>query len=175
MPKKPPPRLETPKGLPGADAPFVTKFPEDPVEKKRYLQQLFPPLPPPPPVPPLAPGPEGHPITLADLQRLAAMYSPAIKNAEGAVEAAKGTVKQAGTYPNPNIFLEQDTVGTGSGGYEGAGFNQTIKTANKLKLQQAVATMDLLNAKLALQRAFVDLSYQVRNNYFAVLVALEAV
>lgn len=114
-------------------------------------------------------------MTLADLQRLAAVYSPAIKSAEAAVEAAKGAVTQAGAYPNPAFFFEQDTVGTGSAGYEGFGIHQTIKTADKLKLQQAAAMMDYLNAKLALKRAYTDLSYQVRTNYFAVLVAWESV
>jgi cobalt-zinc-cadmium efflux system outer membrane protein len=173
--KKPPARLIVPPGLPGADAPPITKFPEDPAQKKRYLEELFPPLPPAPVMRPLAPGPEGRPMTLADLQRLAAIYSPAIKSAQAAVEAAKGAVKQAGAYPNPQFFFEQDTVGTGPGGYEGLGFNQVVKTANKLKLQQAAAMMDLLNAQLALKRAYSDLAYQVRTNYFAVLVALEGV
>jgi cobalt-zinc-cadmium efflux system outer membrane protein len=173
--KKPPPRLVIPPGLPGADAPPITKFPEDPAQKKRYLQQLFPPLPTAPQLPVLAPGPEGRPMMLADLQRLAAIYSPAIQSAEAAVEAAKGAAKQAGAHPNPTFFFEQDTVGTGPGGYEGLGFNQVVKTGNKLKLQQAAAMMDLLNARLALKRAYTDLAYQVRTNYFAVLVALEGV
>jgi cobalt-zinc-cadmium efflux system outer membrane protein len=173
--KKPPDRLVVPPGLPGADAPPITRFPEDPAQQKHYLAELFPPLPPAPVMRPLAAGPEGHPMTLADLQRLAAIYSPAIKSAQAAVEAAKGTVKQAGAYPNPSFFFEQDTVGTGPGGYEGLGFNQVVKTGNKLKLQQAAAMMDLLNAQLALKRAYGDLAYQVRTNYFAVLVALEGV
>jgi cobalt-zinc-cadmium efflux system outer membrane protein len=173
--KKPPARLVIPPGLPGTDAPPITRFPEEPAQKKRYLQELFPPLPPAPQLRPTAPGPEGRPMSLADLQRLAALYSPAIRSAEAAVEAAKGAVKQAGAHPNPTVFFEQDTVGTGPGGYEGLGFNQVVKTANKLKLQQAAAMMDLLNAKLALKRAYSDLAYQVRTNYFAVLVASEGV
>jgi cobalt-zinc-cadmium efflux system outer membrane protein len=173
--KKPPERLVVPRNLPGADAPPIARYPEDPAKKKRYLQALFPPLPPAPQLRPLAPGPEGRPMTLADLQRLAAVYSPAIKSAEAAVEAAKGAAKQAGAYPNPAFFFEQDTVGTGPAGYEGFGLHQTVKTGNKLKLQQAAAMMDLLNARLALKRAYTDLAYQVRTNYFAVLVALESV
>jgi len=172
---KPPQRLVVPPGLPGADAPPITKFPQDPVLKKKYIQELFPPLPAAPKIRAPAPGPEGRPMTLADLQRLAAVYSPAIKSAEAAVEAAKGAVKQAGAYPNPQFFFEQDTVGTGPGGYEGLGFNQLVKTANKLKLQQASAMMDLLNTQLALKRAYSDLAYQVRTNYFAVQVAWEGV
>src|SRR6516162_4785191 len=60
--KKPPPRLVVPPGLPGADAPPITKFPEDPAQKKRYLQELFPPLPRAPQLRPTAPGPEGRPM-----------------------------------------------------------------------------------------------------------------
>jgi cobalt-zinc-cadmium efflux system outer membrane protein len=172
--KKPHP-LDVPPGLPGADAPPITGFPEDPEEKKRYVQRMFPPLPPAPQLAPAAPGPEGRPMTLADLQRLAAIYSPAIKSAEAAVQAAAGAAKQAGVYPNPIFFFEQDTVGTGASGYEGFGVHQTVKTGNKLKLQQAAAMMDLLNARLALKRAYTDLSYQVRTNYFAVLVALAGI
>jgi outer membrane protein, heavy metal efflux system len=173
--KKAPQRLVIPPGLPGANAPPITQVPENPEEKKKYLQTMFPPLPPAPKLVPLAPGPEGRPMTLADLQRFAATYSPAIKSALAAVEAAKGAVKQAGAYPNPSVFFEQDTVGTGPAGYEGLGFNQVIKTGNKLKLQQAAVMMDLLNSQLALKRAYSDLAHQVRINYFAVLVALEGV
>jgi cobalt-zinc-cadmium efflux system outer membrane protein len=173
--KRPPVRLVIPPALPGADAPPISKFPEDTAQKKAYLEEMFPPLPPAPLLLPPAAGPEGRPMTLADLQRLAAVYSPAIKSAEAAVVAAEGAVKQAGAFPNPNFFFEQDTVGTGPGGYEGLGLNQVVKTANKLKLQQAAAMMELLNARLALKRAYSDLAYQVRTNYFAVLVALEGI
>jgi cobalt-zinc-cadmium efflux system outer membrane protein len=173
--KKPPQRLVVPPGLPEADAPPISKVPEDPAEKRKFVEQHYPALPTAPKLRPQAPGPEGRPMTLADLQRLGATYNPAIRSAIAAVEAAKGTAKQAGAYPNPQFFFEQDTVGTGPGGYEGLGFNQVVKTANKLKLQQAAAMMDLLNARLALRRAYTDLAYQVRTNYFAVLVALEGV
>jgi cobalt-zinc-cadmium efflux system outer membrane protein len=173
--KKPPPRLVVPPNLPGAKAPLIEKYPESSEEQKRFLQEFFPPMPPAPQMRPPAPGPEGRPMTLADLQRLAALYSPAIKNAEAAVEAAKGAAKQAGAYPNPFVFFEQDTVGTGSMGYQGFGLHQTVVTAGKLKLQQAAAMMDLLIAQLALKRAYIDLAYQVRTNYFALLVAREGV
>jgi cobalt-zinc-cadmium efflux system outer membrane protein len=181
LPSGPPRRLVVPPNLPGARAPELPRFtkrdgsPLTPAEKEEYVRKHFPPLPPPPPLRPPAPGPEGRPLTLADLQRLAATYSPAIKNAEYALEAAKGAAKQAGAYPNPSVFFEQDTVGTGPAGYEGFGFHQTVVTGGKLKLQQAAATVDVLNAQLSLKRAYTDLSYAVRTNYFAVLVALEGV
>ena len=172
--KKPPPRVVVPPNLPGAKAPLL-RYSTDPEEQKRMLQKNYPPLPPVPQMRPPAPGPEGRPMSLSDLQRLAAVYSPAIKSAQAAVEAAKGAVKQAGAYPNPTLFFEQDTVGTGSAGYEGFGSHLTVVTAGKLKLQQAVSMMDLLIAQLALKRAYIDVAYQVRTNYFALLVAREGV
>jgi cobalt-zinc-cadmium efflux system outer membrane protein len=134
---------------------------------------LYPSIQPLPPLPPPVPGPEGHPLSLADLQRLAETYSPTVKSALAAVEAAKGAAKQAGTYPNPTFFLEQDTVQTFQAGYQGAGADQVIKTMGKLKLQQAAAIMEVLNAQLALRRARADLRYNVRTAYFGVLVARE--
>ncbi len=173
LPSGPPRRFVVPPNLPGARAPELPTYRENPVARKEYVQKVFPPLPRVRLLPPPAPGPEGRPLLLADLQRLAAIYSPAIKNAEAALEAAKGAAKQAGAYPNPTVFFEQDTVGTGPAGYEGFGFHQTVKTAGKLRLAQAAAMMDVLNAELALKRAYTDLSYAVRTNYFAVLVARE--
>jgi cobalt-zinc-cadmium efflux system outer membrane protein len=166
-------RLVIPPELPGADAPPIEKMSEVPAEKERQLKALYPPLPPLPPIPHLAPGPLGRPLSLADLQGLGETYSPAIKNAVAAVEAAQGAAKQAGAYPNPTFSFEHDTVETGPAGYPGFYLDQVIKTGNKLKLQQAAATMELLNARLALRRARTDLAYQIRGAYFAVLVARE--
>jgi cobalt-zinc-cadmium efflux system outer membrane protein len=167
-------RLPIPKGLPGADAPDFD-IPTDPEERERYLDKLYPPVPPLPPMPPPAPGPEGRPLSLADLQRLGETYSPAIKSALAAVEAAKGAAYQAGMYPNPEIAYEHDTVETGPAGYPGGYFQQQIITGGKLALQQAMATMDVLMAKMALRRAKADLWTQVRSSYFAVLVALQGI
>jgi cobalt-zinc-cadmium efflux system outer membrane protein len=140
---------------------------------KQAARDLYPALAPLPESPKATPGPEGRPLTLSDLQRLAMGNHPSIKNAAAGAEAAKGAVRQAGAYPNPSVFWEADTVGTSGAGYQGAGFDQPIKSVNKLKLQKAAATMDLRNAELALRRAQTDVMYGVRTNYFAVLVALE--
>jgi cobalt-zinc-cadmium efflux system outer membrane protein len=164
--------LVIPPGLPGSQAPPI-RWPETKPEKDGMVKQLYPPLSPLAADPRVVPGPEGRPLTLSDLQRMAMGNHPSIKNAAAGVEAARGAVRQAAAYPNPSIFWEADTVGTGSAGYQGGGFDQPIKGANKLRLQKAAATMDLRNAELALRRAETDVMYQVRSNYFAVLVALE--
>jgi cobalt-zinc-cadmium efflux system outer membrane protein len=189
QPEKPPSpgasKLFVPPELPGADAPRIdfTKpkpggEPEErvsmtPEERKAAIDKLYPPLPPLPSFPPLAPGPEGRPLTLGDLQRLGETYSPAVKSAYAAVEAAQGAARQAGAYPNPTFAFEHDTAQTAQAGYPGFFIDQVIKTGDKLKLQEAAATMDLLNARLALRRARSDLATQVRGAYFAVLVAQE--
>jgi outer membrane protein, heavy metal efflux system len=171
VPRKEP--LVVPPELPGSTAPPIT-WPKAASERANALKKLYPSLPSLPAPPSTAPGPNGQPLTLADLQTLAAANNPSMKNAVAAVEAAKGAALQAGAYPNPSVFWEADTVGT-LGGYQGAGFDQVIKSMNKIKLTKAAATMDLLNAEVALRRAQSDLATQVRTSYFGVLVALENV
>jgi cobalt-zinc-cadmium efflux system outer membrane protein len=113
-------------------------------------------------------------LTLSDLQRLALLSSPAIKQAQAAVEAARGAAYQAGLWPNPTVGFEVDTFGTtGGAGYPGGYVDQLIKTAGKLQLARAVATLDLRNSELALKRAQTDLLTRIRTGYFQVLVARE--
>ncbi len=167
-------RLPIPKELPGAEAPDIA-VPTDPNEREAYFRKLYPRIQPLPPMTPPAPGPEGRPLTLADLQRLGEIYNPSIKTALAAVEAAKAAAYQAGMYPNPTVAWEHDTVETGPAGYPGGYFDQTIITGGKLTIQQAMASMEALSAKLALRKAKADMWTQVRSNYFAVLVALQGI
>src|SRR5205807_278544 len=64
--------------------------------------------------------------------------------------------------------------GTANTGPTITGFvGQTIKTGPKLKLAEAAGIMDVENARLKLRAAEANLFGQVRQNYFAVLVARE--
>jgi cobalt-zinc-cadmium efflux system outer membrane protein len=173
-------RLQVPPALlPGGPAPRVElptdeKDPQYKEKRRAALEKLYPPLPPLGDDPRPAAGPEGRPLTLADLQRLALSNSPLVRQAAANVEAMRGAAVQAGAYPNPTIAFEQDTAGTSGGpGYVGGYVSQLIKTANKLQLQRAAAAEDLRNAELALRRAQADLTHAVRGGYFAVLVAGE--
>lgn len=169
-------RLQIPDALlPGGPVPRI-ELPSDENDPKRkeVLNQLYPALPPLGPDPQPLAGPEGRPLTLADLQRLALTNSPLFRQAKANVEAMRGAAVQAGAYPNPTMGFQEDTAGTAGGpGYVGGFLNQTIKTGNKLQLQRAVATMDLRNAELALKRAKTDLTHTVRGQYFQVLTARE--
>ncbi len=167
--------LNIPPEIPGAEARRL-ELPQEPAAKQQAIGWLFPALPPLPAEPIPQPGPNGRPYTLADLQQIAAANSPQLRQAAADVEAARGNMIQANAYPNPTVSYQMQPSNNGSTpGCDGFGVDQTIKTGGKLRLQTAAAEMDLHNAELALRRARSDLATQVRNAYFAVLVAKETV
>lgn len=172
-----PNRLTIPPGLPGASAPPILLpplTPENEGKRRNAIAKLYPTLQSLGADPQPMAGPEGRPLTLADLQRLAMSNSPLMRQAVANVEAARGAAIQAGAYPNPQVGFEQDTIYTSGGpGYVGAFFDQKVIMGNKLQLARAAATMDLKNAELAQRRAETDLMAKVRGGYFAVLVAQE--
>jgi cobalt-zinc-cadmium efflux system outer membrane protein len=122
-----------------------------------------------------APGPNGQQLTLADLQKMARTNSPLLRQAAANWEAAKGAAFQAGMYPNPALAFGGNTPGQSGGPIYEVTATQTIKTVNKLPLTQAAAIKDLEVARWAYRRAETDLTYAVRSNYFAVLVAQETI
>jgi cobalt-zinc-cadmium efflux system outer membrane protein len=170
-------RLKFPPDLPGGNVPPIELpklTPENAAKREEIIKNLYPPLTPVGPNVQPRPGPNGHALTLADLQRLALANSPLITQAVANVEAARGAAIQAGAYPNPTLGYEANSAGTnGTSGLMMFSVSQVIKTMNKLQLARASATMDLANAELALRRAETDLAAQVRGQYFAVLVARE--
>jgi cobalt-zinc-cadmium efflux system outer membrane protein len=169
-------RLKLPTIIPGSETPLIQMEKLTPEQREEYIKRLYPELPELPDAPRPLPGPNGCPLTLDDLQRLAAENSPALKEAAYYVVTAEGNMIQAGMYPNPTLAYEnQPTNNNSTAGALGASYDQVVISAGKLKLQQSAAQMDLDNAKLALRRARSDLSTAVRNAYFAVLVSKETV
>src|SRR5262249_32260339 len=126
--------LTIPAGLPGADANRIEQLKNlKGAERDRAIDAIFPALPDLGPDVEAAPGPDGRPLMLADLQRLALSNSPLIRQAAADVKAAQGAALQAGLPPNPNFGFEGDTMGTAGGpGYIGGFVEQLIKTAGKL-------------------------------------------
>jgi cobalt-zinc-cadmium efflux system outer membrane protein len=168
-------RLDLPPSLPSA---LLKPFklpppgPEFKQEREAAIRKYYPPLPEPPPGPDVAPGPEGRPLTLADLQRLALRHNPQVRQAAAAVDAARGAAVQARLPPNPTVGYEGDTAATGGlPGYQGGYFEQTIKTAGKLELAYESARVDVANAELNLREVRNDVATRVRSGYFAVLIA----
>src|SRR5207253_2727539 len=115
-----PGKLQLPPDLPGTEAPPL-QLPSDRPGREQALTKLFPPLPSVGPDLTPAPGPDGQPLTLADLQRMAVSTNPLIRQASADVEAARGGALQAGLYPNPTVGYEGDQVGSaGTAGQQGA-------------------------------------------------------
>ncbi|MBS0210728.1 MAG: TolC family protein [Planctomycetes bacterium] len=179
QPEAAPRGLRLPPELPGALAPPLKLSPYDPGNPKarqRNIDQLFPSAPPLPPdlLPP--PGANGRPMELLELENLALAANPAMRQAQAAVTAARGNAIQVGTHPNPVMGYEGDTVGSGgTANYHGGYVQQLIKTAGKLHLAQAAASMDIRKAELNLRKTRITVITQVQSRYYAVLVAQEAV
>jgi cobalt-zinc-cadmium efflux system outer membrane protein len=177
-------RLKVPEGVPGSEAPLLS-MPKDylnPKLSQKQKEALLVPVvakhfpaqmevgPDPQPVP----GPDGRPLTPADLQRLAREHSPLLRQAASDIKAAEGVMIQVAVYNNPVIGYSSAAESFTNGSIMGPfSVGQTIVTMGKRKLAQAAAKMDLDNAKLAYRRAETDLMAAVRSAYFAVLVSRE--
>jgi outer membrane protein, heavy metal efflux system len=174
LPKYP---LEIPAGLPGSEAPRLPNLKDMTREQKeRVIQRLYPELPPLPVEPTSEPGPNGVPYTLADFQRLAVENSPTLRQAVSDVKAAEGALVQAKTYQNPTIaYQASPTNNNSNAGAQGGYIDQPLRMWGKMKLGIVAAQKDLDNAQLALKRARFDLTTNVRNAYFALIVAKETV
>jgi cobalt-zinc-cadmium efflux system outer membrane protein len=172
-------RWEVPPGVPGSDAPKIIPpkgfekkdFPE--AEKQAFVDRYFKSQLEVGPDPRPVPGPDGHPLSLADLQRLAREHSPLLRQAAADIKAAEGAVIAAGVMPNPTIGYNTTPVSLTSGQTIGPSVTQTLPTMGKKFLQESAANKDLDNARLAYRRAETDLMTNIRSNYFAVLVAQE--
>ncbi|HEV2948769.1 MAG TPA: TolC family protein [Gemmataceae bacterium] len=158
-----------PPEVPGSETPLLPRevTPE-------VLRRIYPELPPLTATPVAMPGPNGKPYTLSTLQQVAAANSAQLHQAAYDVGAAQGNLIKARAYKNPTVGWNVTPSNDGStAGAQGPFIDQTITTGGKLRLAGEAAEMDLRNAELALRRARSDLATQVRNAYFALLVAKE--
>ena len=163
--------LDVQKDLPGSEVPQIkAKTPE---EIKKLAETLYPPLPPLPEEPKFVPRPEG-PYTLSELQTIAALNSPTLKQAASDVKAAEGALGSSARLFQSHCRLTWQPSNDGStAGWQGVNLSQSISIAGKMDLAVASAKQDLKNAELALKKARSDLSTQVRTAYFGLLVAKE--
>lgn len=166
--------LKVPAGIPGSEASLPDFSKMTPEQKARAIKELYPDLEPLPEEPVPQPGPEGRPYTLADLQKLAVENSPTLRQAVADVANSEGALVQAKTYPNPTIaYQASPTNNNSNAGAQGGYIDQPLRMWGKMNLSVAAAQKDLDNAKLALMRARSDLSTNVRNAYFTLIVAQE--
>jgi cobalt-zinc-cadmium efflux system outer membrane protein len=168
-------RTKIPEVVPGSETQLPNLEKLTPEERRRVFLETYPDMPPLEAEPEPQPGPGGKPYTLGDLHEMAARFSPTLKQAALDVEAARGNMIQARAYPNPTVSYTQAPSSNGTTSTTaGIVIDQPLKTGGKLKLQEAAARKALENAQLALRRARSDLATQVRNAYFGLLVAQDA-
>ena len=168
--------LQIPSAIPGSEVLPLNFKNLTAEEKQRVIKRLYPELPPLPKPPAALPAPNGRAYTLADLQQLAVENSPTLRQAIADVKNSEGALVQGRTYANPTIgYTGQPTNNNSNAGAQGAFIQQHLRMFGKMKLSVASAQKDLDNSELALRRARYDLSTNVRNAYFALIVAQETV
>jgi len=167
--------LKVPRDIPGSDVPLIKLPPVGSPQEARdkAIDRQLPPLEELGKVLEAPSGPEGRPLTLADLQKLALANNPVLKQMAADVEAARGGAIQARMYPNPTINIATQSMGPGGGPINGGFITQLVKTPGKLSLAYAAAYKDVEMAELHLRQAESDLRTEVRSGYLSVLVARE--
>lgn len=180
-PEAPHDAFKLPPGLPGSERymlpplPFTADTP--PQERLRLVEEAYPrPAALPSPALPADERVATEPLTLAELQAIAAENSPLVRRARADVASAYGAVIQAGLYPNPVVGWQADQWQPGpqpdnNSGQQGAFISQLLVLPTKLSLAQAVAGFNYVNALVAVRRAEVEVASQVRDAYFKLLVA----
>lgn len=113
-----------------------------------------------------------HPPTemdLQDLTDLALQRNPRLQQVALEIDAVQGRVLQASLYPNPQVTLSGEEIGSRGGIHTLPQVSTPIVTANKIQLATAVALREVNQAQLSLyQQRFVLLT-EVRRGYVDVL------
>ncbi|MCA9115869.1 MAG: TolC family protein [Planctomycetaceae bacterium] len=168
--------LRIPKEIPGAQAPPLKMPVLDPnvsaEARRQQIRDAYRDLP--AIVPSLSEmlAIDPNPMTLEQLQLMAAESSPVLRQAAAEAAQARGKALQAGLYPNPTTGYQSDTVNTGStAGYHGGFVEQEFVTAGKLSLAQCAAQMEVQAANEKYRQARLRLAADVRRGYYSVLVA----
>ena len=112
------------------------------------------------------------PLTLERLEAMAIANNPTLRQAQAAVEAARGRSRQAGAWPNPTVGYTGAEISRGPtirGGEHGFFVEQTIPLGGKLQLGRNVFAReaDQAQALMTLQEQRVRAA--VRTQYYQVL------
>lgn len=135
--------------------------------------------PPPQPMRPDLTSPEAVPagrpaLTLAELEQMALANSPVLAQAAARIEAARGRFVQGGLQRNPVIGYSGEDIGDeGTSGKQGGFISQEFTNKNKLALNQAVASREILEAQRQLDAQRMRVVNDVRIQFYNVLVAQE--
>lgn len=115
-------------------------------------------------------------LTLADVESIAQARHPALRQAAGQLQAARGNWLQVGLRPNPEVGYSGSEIGNeGQAGQQGGYVSQEFVTANKLGLSRAVAAREVAAAEQRVRRMRLQVILSVRLHYFECLAAERSV
>ena len=124
--------------------------------------------------------PQVSSFTLDEAINKALEKSPRMQASQSVVDAAKGSIQQAGLYTNPSIGVEAENV-AGGGQYSGIdsaeityGISQTIEIGGKRGARQNVANRELEIAGKEYLASGLDLIRDVSNAYNEAVAAKES-
>jgi outer membrane protein, heavy metal efflux system len=128
------------------------------------------------PLPPITGAEIRHAMTLADAESMAMANHPAMREAGGMINAARGQWVQVGLRPNPQLGYMGDEIGDeGRAGMQGGFISQEFVTAGKLGLSRAVANREVSAAQERLERTRRQVITTVRIYYYELLAAERSV
>lgn len=119
--------------------------------------------------PPTTPMP---PATLQQLEELALANNPTLRQAQAAVDAARGRARQAGALPNPIIGYTGEEIAPGEIIQRGAhGFfvDQTIPLGGKLRRNRTVFEREVEQAQAVHEQQRLRILSSVRTLFYDVL------
>jgi cobalt-zinc-cadmium efflux system outer membrane protein len=116
------------------------------------------------------------PLTLADLESMAAQSNPTLLQAAAAIDQTRGNQIQAGLYPNPQVgYLRTDASQSGQSRTQGVFVGQEFVTAKKRQKAQAVQSADVDRLSWQYQAQVQRVVNDVRIRYYDVLGAEQSV
>jgi len=113
------------------------------------------------------------PLTLGACIQQALSVHPDLAFVAAQTDSARGTLLQAGLYPNPTIGYGADEIGSpdGGAGFEGVILGQTFVTGNKLGLASEAAAHGVEAAEARARARYYSVVTRVRTAYYESLAA----
>lgn len=111
-------------------------------------------------------------ITLSEAEAMALAFHPAMREASGQTQAARGKWLQVGLRPNPQLgYLGEEIGEAGRAGKQGGFVSQEFVTAGKLDLNRAAAARDVSAVEQQVARTRLQVITTARVYYIEALAA----
>lgn len=121
-------------------------------------------------------APNPHPLTLAEMEKLALVNNPTIGQAETLIEQQQGVLRQLTRYPNPTFgWLQSTPTQLSRGATQGAFISQDFVTAGKLRVAGWAETEEIEISRWQLKAQIGRVLSDIRIRFYEVLGAQQAV